>query len=95
MTPKTVITVTIVLMTLHGLGLALGAEEAAKLGIENISAAALNMGQGAFEVVAMFNFFLVAVLVPARQLDTGAMRTLSRGIAIGYLILFAGVIYHI
>ena len=95
MTPKTLISVTIVLMTLHGLGLVFGAEEAAKMGIENIDADALNMGRGAYEIAAMFNFVLVAVLVPARQLDSGAMRALSKGLAIGYVILFAGVIYHI
>ena len=53
------------------------------------------MGQGAYELAAMFNFFLVAVLVPARGLDRISMRAISRGIAVGYVLLFLGVIYHI
>ena len=31
-----------------------------------------SMGKGAYEIGAMFNFFLVAVLFPALRLDTAA-----------------------
>ena len=53
------------------------------------------MGKGAYEIGAMFNFFLVAILVQALRLDTAAQRALSKGIAAGYVVLSAGVIYHI
>ena len=95
MKPKTLIMVTTLLMTLHGLGLFLGAEEAAKMGLPDIGADELNMGKGAYEIGAMFNFFLVAVLVQALRLDTAAQRALSKGIAAGYVVLSAGVVYHI
>ena len=95
MKPKTLILVTTLLMTLHGLGLFLGAEEAAKMGLPDIGADELNMGKGAYEIGAMFNFFLVAILVQALRLDTAAQRALSKGIAAGYVVLSAGVIYHI
>lgn len=95
MSPKTLLNVTIGLMLLHGLGLIFGASDAAKMGIENISADALNMGKGAYEIAAFFNLFLVAVLVSARKLEATALRSLSKGIAIGYVVLTAGVIYHI
>ena len=62
MKPKTLIMVTLLLMALHGLGLFLGAEDAAKMGLPDIGADELNMGKGAYEIGAMFNFFLVAVL---------------------------------
>ena len=94
MKPKTLLTATTVLMVLHGLGLMFGAEDAAKMGIDNISADALNMGKGAYEIAAFFNFFLAAVLVAARNLETAALRAISKGIAVGYVMLFAGVIYH-
>ena len=58
MKPKVLLIVTTILMLLHGLGLMVGAEEAAKMGVENISADALNMGAGAYEIAAFFNFFL-------------------------------------
>jgi len=95
MTPKTLLTVTTVLMIAHGLGLMVGAEDAAKMGIENISADALNMGKGAYEISAFFNLFLAAVLVSARKLDAVALRALSKGIAVGYVVLLAGIVYHI
>ena len=95
MKPKILLTVTTILMVLHGLGLMVGAGEAAKMGIENISADALNMGTGAYEIAAFFNFFLAAVLIAARNVDTAALRAISKGIAVGYVILFAGIIYHI
>ena len=95
MKPKTLLTVTTVLMIAHGLGLMFGAEDAAKMGIENISADALNMGKGAYEISAFFNLFLAAVLVSARNLETVALRALSKGIAVGYVVLLAGIVYHI
>lgn len=95
MKPKILLMVTIVLMTLHGVGLLFGAEEAAKVGIADISSDALNMGKGAYEISALFNLFLAAVLVSARKLETAALRALSKGIAVGYVVLFAGVVYHI
>jgi len=95
MKPKTLLTVTIVLMVLHGLGLMFGAEDAAKMGIEDISDDALNMGKGAYEIASFFNFFLAAVLISARNVGAEALRALSKGIAIGYVLLTAGVIYHI
>ena len=95
MKPKILLMVTIVLMTLHGVGLLFGAEEAAKMGIADISSDALNMGKGAYELAALFNLFLAAVLVSARKLETAALRALSKGIAVGYVVLFAGVVYHI
>ena len=95
MKPKTLIMVTLLLMALHGLGLFLGAEDAAKMGLPDIGADELNMGKGAYEIGAMFNFFLVAVLFPALRLDTAAQRALSRGIAAGYVVLTVGVVYHI
>ena len=70
MKPKTLIMVTLLLMALHGLGLFLGAEDAAKMWLPDIGADELNMGKGAYEIGAMFNFFLVAVLFPALRLDT-------------------------
>ncbi len=94
MKPKILLIVTTVLMALHGLGLLLGAEDAAKMGIEGISSDALNMGKGAYEISAFFNLFLVAVLASARKLEATALRALSKGIAIGYVVLFAGIIYH-
>ena len=94
MKPKTLLLVTIGLMALHGLGLLLGAEDAAKMGLPDITPDALNMGKGAYEIAAFFNLFLAAVLFQARKLDAAAIRTLSKGIAIGYVILCAGVIYH-
>ena len=95
MKPSILLTITTVLMILHGLGLLFGAEGAAKMGIENISSDALNMGKGAYEICAFFNLFLAAVLVSARKLETAALRALSKGIAVGYVVLFAGVVYHI
>ena len=95
MKPKTLSTVTIVLMVLHGAGLMFGAEEAAKMGIEKISDDALNMGKGAYEIAAFFNFFLASVLIAARNVDAAAMRAISKGIAVGYVLLLAGIVYHI
>jgi hypothetical protein len=95
MKPKSLLFVTIGLMTLHGLGLLLGAEEAAKMGLPDLSADALNMGKGAYELAAFFNLFLAAVLVSARNLDAVALRAISKGIAVGYVFLLAGVVYHI
>ena len=94
MKPKVLLIVTTVLMVLHGLGLMLGAEEAASMGLPDLSADALNMGAGAYEIAAFFNFFLAAVLIAARNLDAIALRALSKGIAVGYVILTAGIIYH-
>jgi len=94
-TPKTLIIVTTVIMSLHGLGLFFGAEDAAKMGLPDIGLDELNMGKGAYEISAFFNVFLAAVLVQAVKLDTAAQRVLSKGIAIGYVILLAGVVYHI
>lgn len=94
MKPKTLLTVTTVLMVLHGLGLMFGAEEAAQMGVEDLSADALNMGKGAYEIAAFFNFFLAAVLISARQLEAAALRSLSKGTAVGYVIVLAGVVYH-
>ena len=51
------------------------------------------MGAGAYEIAAFFNFFLT-VLIAARNFDA-ALRTLSKGIAVGFVFLFAGVIYHV
>ena len=95
MKPSTLLRVTTVLMIVHGLGLLFGAEGAAKMGIENISSDALNMGKGAYEISAFFNFFLAAVLVSAWKLDAVALRAISKGIAVGYMMLFAGIVYHI
>ena len=95
MKPSTLLRVTTVLMIVHGLGLLFGAEDAAKMGIENISSDALNMGKGAYEISAFFNFFLAAVLVSARKLDAVALRAISKGIAVGYMLFFAGIVYHI
>ena len=95
MTPKILLTATTVLMVLHGVGLLLGAEEAAKAGLPDLSADALNMGKGAYEISAFFNLFLAAVLVSVRGLGTTALRALSKGIAVGYVVLLAGIIYHI
>ena len=95
MKPKTLVTATLVLMALHGLGLLFGAGEAAKMGLPDITPDALNMGKGAYEIAAFFNLFLAAVLFQARKLDATAIRTLSKGIAIGYVVLTAGVVYHI
>ena len=95
MTPKTLIIVTTVLMVLHGVGLFFGAEDAAKMGLPNLGADELNMGKGAYEIGAFFNLFLAAVLVPAIKLDAATQRALSRGIAVGYVILLAGIVYHI
>ena len=95
MTPKTLLMVTTILMILHGLGLLLGAEDAAKMGIDDLSADALNMGKGAYEISAFFNLFLAAVLISIRKLDTAALRAVSKGIAVGYVVLLAGIIYHI
>ena len=94
MTPKTLLIVTTVLMVLHGVGLMFGGEEAAKMGVTDLSADALNMGKGAYEIAAFFNFFLAAVLVSARNLGTVALRSISKGIAIGYVFLLAGIVYH-
>ena len=95
MTPKILLTATTVLMVLHGVGLLFGAEEAAKAGLPDLSADALNMGKGAYEISAFFNLFLAAVLVSVRGLGTTALRALSKGIAVGYVVLLAGIIYHI
>ena len=95
MKPKTLLTFTTVIMILHGIGILLGAESAAKMGIENIHPDALNMGQGAYEIAGFFNLFLAAVLVSARTLDTAALRSLSKGIAVGWVFMTAGVVYHI
>ena len=95
MKPKALLNATLALMVLHGLGLLFGAGEAAKMGLPDITPDALNMGKGAYEIAAFFNLFLAAVLFQARKLDTAALRTLSKGVAIGYVMLFAGVIYHI
>jgi len=94
MKPKTLLMVTIGLMVLHGLGLLLGAEEAAKMGLTDLSADVLNMGKGAFEISAFFNLFLAAVLISARNLNAAALRALSKGIAVGYVLLLGGIIYH-
>ena len=94
MTPKALMNVTIALMVIHGLGLMVGAGEAAKMGIESISDDALNMGKGAYEIAAFFNFFLAAVLISARKVDIAAMRAISKGIAVGYGFLVVAVAYH-
>ena len=82
-------------MALHGLGIFLGAEDAARMGLPDIGADELNMGKGAYEIAGMFNFFLVAILVQALRLNRAAQRALSKGIAVGYVLLLAGVVYHI
>ena len=94
MTPKVLLWVTIVINALHGVGLMLGAKEAAAVGVPNITPEALNMGAGAYEIAAFFNFFLASVLIAARNFDAPALRTLSKGIAVGFVFLLAGVIYH-
>ncbi len=95
MKPKTLIIVTTALMTLHGVGLFFGAEDAAKMGLPDIGADELNMGQGAYEISSFFNLFLAAVLVQALRLDAAGQRIISKGIAVGYIILLAGIVYHI
>ena len=94
MSPKVLITATIVINILHGVGIMFGAKEAAAIGVPNISPEALNMGAGAYEIAAFFNFFIAATLFPARGLDARALRALSKGVAVGYVCLTAGIIYH-
>jgi hypothetical protein len=95
MNPKALLLITTFIMVLHGLAILFGAGSAAQMGVENISDDALNMGKGAYEIAGFFNLFLAAVLVSARKLDIAGLRALSRGIAIGWVFLFAGVLYHI
>ena len=85
---------TIVLNALHGIGLMLGAKDAAQMGLPELSADVLNMGAGAYEIAAFFNFFVVAVLLSVRNFGTAEMRAISKGIAGGFVILTAGVVYH-
>ena len=94
MSPKVLITVTIVINILHGVGLMLGAKEAAAMGVPDITPEALNMGAGAYEIAAFFNFFIAAILIPARKLDQAALRAISKGCAIGFVFLTAGIVYH-
>lgn len=94
MSPKALLTVTIVLNILHGVGIMFGAKEAAAIGVPNITPEALNMGAGAYEIAAFFNFFIAATLIPARGLNAIALRALSKGVATGYVCLTAGIIYH-
>lgn len=95
MKPKVLLMVTTVLMILHGVGIFFGASEAAKMGLPDLSADELNMAVGAFEIAAMFNIFLASVLISVRNTGTAALRAISKGIAIGYVFLFAGIVYHI
>lgn len=94
MSPKVLITVTIALNILHGIGIMFGAKEAAAMGVPNITPEALNMGAGAYEIAAFFNFFIAATLIPARSLGAVALRALSKGVAVGYVCLTGGIIYH-
>ena len=94
MSPKSVLTVSAVLFLLHGIGFFLGAEEIAKLGAGDISELALKVGKGNNEIVAMFNLFGAFLMFAARGLDVPAARTVTKGAAIGYIVMFAGIIYH-
>ena len=97
MKPKILLTVTTVIMTLHALGLFLGASSAAQLGFENIplSPEALNMGQGAYELAGVVNLFLAAVLISARKFEGEALRSIAKAIAVGWVMMAALVVYHV
>ena len=94
MKPKVLLWVALVLNALHGVGLILGAKEAASAGLPNLTPEALNMGAGAYEIAAFFNFFLASILFAARGLDAPALRAISKGIAVGFVFLTAGIVYH-
>ena len=94
MTPKIVLTTSAVIFLLHGIGFFLGAEEIAKLGAGEISELALKVGKGNNEIVAMFNLFGAFLMFAARGLDIPAARTVTKGAAVGYMVLFVGLIYH-
>ena len=94
MKPKVLLIVTTVLMLLHGLGMFLGASDAAQMGLPDLSADELNMATGAFEIAGMFNIFLASVLISIRNSGAAALRSASKGIAVGYVLLSAGVVYH-
>ena len=57
MSPKTVFTVTGILMLLHGIMFFFGARDMVTTGVPNISDEALNMGKGAHEIVAFLIYF--------------------------------------
>ena len=84
--------VTLLLMALHGLDSSWVRKTPRRWGPRH-GADELNMGKGAYEIGAMFNFFLVAVLFPALRLDTAAQRALSRASPLA--VLTVGVVYHI
>ena len=94
MTPKILFTATGILFLLHGIGFFLGASDIAAMGVPELSPEALNMAVGAHEIVAMFNIFLAFVLLAARNLEPDAAKKIAQGTALGYIVLFAGVLYH-
>lgn len=98
MKPKILLTVTTVIMTLHALGLFFGASGAAQMGFGEtnpLSPDALNMGQGAYELAGVVNLFLAVVLISARKFEGEALRSIAKGIAVGWVLMTATVVYHV
>jgi len=72
----------------------LGAGEMAHIGVPDISDEAFAMGEGAHEIVAMFNVFLAVVLLGSRNLEGTAATQVLKGTTVGLGLLTAGVAYH-
>ena len=87
MTPKIVLTTTVIIMLLHGLIFFFGAEDMARTGVPDISEKALRVGIGLAEIVAIVSVFLGIVLIFSRDIEISSAKKTLIGTGTGYHFL--------